>query len=105
MKDMKAVGAHLRTLRNAAGLSLPAAAEKTGMPAVVIGSYERADRRPGVDQLAKVYAAYGYELRAVPFGATVVEGPVPAATVLTDEQIAVALRSLADHLAPGGAES
>lgn len=91
----------LRELRHASGLSLARAEQQFGIKAVVLGSYERGDRTPYADRLDACLAFYGYELRAVPIGATVIEGPVPAATVLTDEQIAAALRSLADHIAPG----
>jgi transcriptional regulator with XRE-family HTH domain len=94
------IALQIRKLRKAAGLSLQKIEETRGIPADVIGSYERGDREPSAYKLDTILRLFGYELRAVPIGATVVEGPVPAATVLTGEQIADALRSLADHLAP-----
>ena len=94
------IALQIRELRKAAGLSLQRIEETRGIPAVVLGSYERGDREPSAFKIDTILRLFGYELRAVPIGATVVEGPVPAATVLTDEQIAAALRSLADHLDP-----
>ena len=101
MKTMEEIGAHLRELRKAAGLSLPQAAARAGMATVVLGSYERADRRPGVDQLAKVYAAYGFELRPVPIGTP---GEADAGRVWTPDEIAATLASIARSVtAAGGA--
>ena len=99
MRTMKEVGAHLRELRKSCGLSLPKAAERAGMAHVVIGSDERGDRRPSIDQLARLYAAYGHEIIAVPVGSTVVPPGVPVRdVVMTDDQLADALRGIADRV-------
>lgn len=55
----KELGAHMRGIRQSQGLSLEKAAEKYGIPAVVIGSYERADRNPNTPNLIAWLAAFG----------------------------------------------
>lgn len=79
----------LRELRTLHRLSLEGAARKSGMPAVVIGSYERGNRRPTPDALRKLLAIYGYELAFVPVGTVVQPG------------VAEALRTLADQVEAG----
>lgn len=56
----------LRELRQALGMSLPDASRHLGIPAVVIGSYERGDRNPPLRRLEETLNGYGYTLAAVP---------------------------------------
>jgi transcriptional regulator with XRE-family HTH domain len=79
----------LRELRNARGLSLTGASARSGIPAVVIGSYERGDRTPTAGRLQKLLAIYGYALAVVAAGESV--HPTYA-----DE-----LRALADRIESG----
>lgn len=58
----------IRELRRAAGLSLTEAANRTGVPAIVLGSYERGDRKPPLTKVDEILAGYGYVLAAVPNG-------------------------------------
>jgi transcriptional regulator with XRE-family HTH domain len=62
-----ALGANLRSVRQAHGLSLQQLEEKTGgeYKAVVVGSYERGDRHITVDRLAGLCAVYGVPTWAV----------------------------------------
>jgi transcriptional regulator with XRE-family HTH domain len=76
----------LREQRNARRWSLTTAEEKTGVPAVVLGSYERGDRTPPPHMLRKLAAVYGFDLVVIPVGTQ-----VPARAVET-------LRRLADEL-------
>ncbi len=61
--------AMIRELRKAKKMSLARFEELTGIPSVVIGSYERGDRIPGIAKLDRIFAAFGYRLVAVPAGA------------------------------------
>ncbi|MER7278337.1 helix-turn-helix transcriptional regulator [Dactylosporangium sp. NPDC000244] len=79
----------LRELRTQHNLSLEGAARKSGLAAVVIGSYERGDRRPTPDALRKLLRVYGYKLAFVPVDAPVETG------------VADTLRSLADRIDRG----
>lgn len=56
----------LRRLRKERGESLVNAEERTGIPAVVAGSWERGDRRPTLPSVRAWLAHYGYQLIAVP---------------------------------------
>lgn len=56
----------LRQLRVEAGLSLTGAEVGTGIPAIVIGSYERGDRAPSVHRVDELLHHYGYRLAVVP---------------------------------------
>lgn len=56
----------IRSLRRACGHSLDDASALTGYPAVVLGSYERGDRRPSLAKVENILNAYGYTLTAVP---------------------------------------
>lgn len=89
----------LRQLRNTTGLSLEQAAEKFGIAAVVIGSYERGDRHPTVDKLNRLLGCYGYEIAAVPLGAVIVPptGPGTPPRVWTEQDVADTLRSISGH--------
>ena len=54
--------------RTAAGHSLDAVAARTGIPASVIGSYERGQRRPSLNKARLVLATEGLTLTVVPPG-------------------------------------
>jgi ribosome-binding protein aMBF1 (putative translation factor) len=82
----------LRELRQARGWSLDRAAAVAGMPAVVIGSYERGDRTPTAGRLRQLLAAYGYELAIIPAGTAVHAAVVDELRAIADriesEQVA-----------------
>jgi len=63
----------LRQLRLAAGLSLTQFQERYGIPAVVVGAYERGDRVPPLAKLDSIFRCYGYELIAVPVDTNAVQ--------------------------------
>lgn len=77
----KAVGAKLREVRQRLGLSLTDVEQKSGgiWKAVVVGSYERADRAVTIARLAALCAFYG----------------VPVSDVLPDEDREIAVQALA----------
>jgi transcriptional regulator with XRE-family HTH domain len=86
----------IRDLRKSAGWSLERAADYIGIPAVVLGSYERGDRMPPLPKLDDILYAFGYELHATPTHRAVVRLP-------TD--MAAELRMIAEMLesrVPGG---
>lgn len=56
----------MRELRRAAGLSLTEAEQLIGIPAIVLGSYERGDRHPPLAKVETILSGYGYTLAAVP---------------------------------------
>ena len=58
----------IRELRNAAGWSLSQFQARSGIPAVVVGAYERGDRIPPLSKLEAIFAAFGYKLAAAPVG-------------------------------------
>lgn len=58
--------AELRRLRNAAGLSLERFAQRYGVPAVRMGSWERGDRMPTLSAFDKVAGVFGRRLALVP---------------------------------------
>lgn len=90
----------LRELRQGADLSLTQAEAKFGFPAEVIGAYERGDRNPNVDKLNALLNGYGWELVAVPRGATVVPptGADAQPRVWTTPTLADTLRSISAHI-------
>lgn len=53
-------------LRLAARLSLAEAEYVIGLPAIVMGSYERGDRMPPLSKVDPILRGYGYRLTAVP---------------------------------------
>jgi transcriptional regulator with XRE-family HTH domain len=55
----------LRYHRHQEGWSLETAAKRTGVPAIVIGSYERGDRNPPLPNLLKILDGYGLRLAIV----------------------------------------
>lgn len=61
----------MRAAREAAALTLAALAQRVGIPAVVIGSWERGDRQPSLSRLRRWLASLGYDLHAAPTGAAV----------------------------------
>lgn len=79
----------LRGLRHAAKLSLAQMEANTGIPAVVLGAYERGDRVPPVTKLEPILAYFGYQLVALPIGAD---------RVRLDMDIVSDLRNIADQL-------
>ncbi len=87
--DLHPLCAMLRQLRRAAGLSLHEFQDRHGIPAVVLGSYERGDRHPPLAKLDQIFAAYGYRLLAVPAEESAVRRPL---------DMAAELRAIADQL-------
>lgn len=77
----------MRDRRHAAGLSLGDVQRVYGIPAVVLGSYERGDRRPPLVMVDRILAIYGYRLTVVPDNGT------PTAADLANQ-----LRTIADQL-------
>lgn len=64
----------MRTVRNQLGLSLEKAATRSGIPAVVIGSYERGDRQPTLPKARLWVESFGHQLLAVPSDAETAGG-------------------------------
>lgn len=62
----------MRAAREELGLSLQGAEEKTGIPTVVIGSYERGDRNPPLPQLRHWVEAFGRRLMVLEPGEWIV---------------------------------
>jgi transcriptional regulator with XRE-family HTH domain len=91
---MHPVTAQLRDLRDATGLSLVALERKHGIPAIVLGSWERGDRQPTINKIQQVLDVYGYQLVAVPRARTLNGRP----TVRTPAANAALLRAIADQL-------
>lgn len=81
--------AQIRNLRQAAGMSLSTFETRTGIPAVVVGAYERGDRTPPLSKLEIIYRYFGYQITAVPIGAGAVR--------MSGDMIAD-LRAIADQL-------
>ena len=59
------IAAQMRTIRQRLGWSLERASEKTGVAAVVIGSWERGERHPAIDKMRPILTAYGYRIELV----------------------------------------
>ncbi len=72
----------LRKLRLASGLSLNQAENRLGVPAVVMGSYERGDRIPPITKVEQLLNQYGYTLAAIPNSAQAVRLPTDMAAEL-----------------------
>ncbi len=79
----------IRNLRHAAGISLSTFEHRTGIPAVVVGAYERGDRTPPLSKLEAILRAFGYRIVALPDGSEFVRLP---GDMITD------LRTIADQL-------
>lgn len=79
----------LRDLRLAAHLSLTDAEALVGVPAIVMGSYERGDRQPPLSKLDAILRGYGYRLVAVPVDFDAVRLP---------SDMANELRAIADQI-------
>ncbi len=63
------MGAATRLLdeaRRRTGLSQAELARRAGIPRSVLNAYERGNRQPGADALARILAAAGFELRIAP---------------------------------------
>jgi transcriptional regulator with XRE-family HTH domain len=63
---MSAAADLLRRTRLRAGLSQAELARRAGVPRSVLSAYEHASRDPGAETLARVLAAAGFELHALP---------------------------------------
>ena len=83
----------IRALRRAAGLSLAAFEERSSVPAVVVGAYERGDRTPPLNKLETIFDFFGYHLVAIPKDSD-------ATRVSTD--MVADLRAIADQLEAAG---
>lgn len=83
----------IRELRKASGVSLSTFEERHGIGAVVLGSYERGDREPGIHRIDNILNVFGYKLTAVPIG---VEDGVAPTMMPTD--IIHTLRGIAAQL-------
>ncbi len=83
----------IRNLRRAAGLTLTTFEERSGIPAVVCGAYERGDRQPPLHKLDAIFDFFGYRLVAV---------PKDAEAVRVSEDMVADLRAIADQLAAAG---
>jgi uncharacterized protein len=57
--------------RRRSGLTQAELARRAGMPRSVVNAYERGNRQPGVDALARIVAAAGFRLDLTP-----IESPV-----------------------------
>jgi transcriptional regulator with XRE-family HTH domain len=88
-KDIHPLCRLLRQLRQQARLSLSQIEIRTGMPAVVLGAYERGDREPPMRKLDAALGLYGYRLTAVPIGEDAVQLP---------KDMVVSLRTIAAQL-------
>lgn len=99
----KRLGQRLRAVRNELGLPLERVAEKSGgdWPAVVVGSYERADRQITVARLAALADFYG-----VPVTDLLPETDAPSAlTPVQRREKALRLIRHAEALLAGEVES
>lgn len=67
-RDPKWFGNILRDLRRKAGYSLDGVEARAGFRSVVVGSYERSDRRPTVERAEQLLGFYGMQLAVVPLG-------------------------------------
>lgn len=79
----------LRELRRQTRLSLGQIQERYGMPAVVLGAYERGDREPPMTKLEQAFALYGYKLTAV---------PIDDSAIILDVDMVAQLRGIAAQL-------
>lgn len=69
MKNPHPLCTELRKYRQAAGLSLNEVEKRFPQwKAVVLGSYERGDREPGVSRIDDAYRLWGFELAPRPIG-------------------------------------
>jgi len=82
----------LRQLRIASRLSLAQFEARFGIPAVVVGAYERGDRIPPLPKLEAILACFGYKLVAVPANAEAVRPPL---------DMVADLRAIANQLEAG----
>ncbi len=86
----------IRALRRAAGLTLTAFEDRSDIPAVVCGAYERGDRQPPLNKLDAIFDFFGYRLVAIPKDAD--------ATRIPSDMVAE-LRAIADQLEATGTSS
>lgn len=95
------LGARLRALRQAAGLSLHGVERRTGgqVGAVVLGSYERGDRAVSVAKLADLAGFYGVSVSGLlpeSAGAVSAESDKSAEHAMSNQPLIVDLRRLAE---------
>ncbi|HEV7918692.1 MAG TPA: helix-turn-helix transcriptional regulator [Solirubrobacterales bacterium] len=62
----RAAGDLIRQLRSSSGMSQAELARRAGLTRSVMNAYERGNRQPGVDALARIVAAAGMELMVAP---------------------------------------
>jgi len=79
----------IKELRLAAGMTLLQFQSRSGIPAVVVGAYERGDRIPPLLKLEAILKFYGLKLDAVYNGDRSIRLP---------KDIASTLRAIADQL-------
>lgn len=79
----------IRDLRKAAGLSLAQFEMQVGIPAVVVGAYERGDRVPPLSKLDIIFGSFGYQLAAI---------PQDAKAVRMSQDMVADLRAIANQL-------
>src|SRR5688572_10900296 len=96
------IGPRLRELRQAAGLSLAQFQEKTSVPAVAMGSYERGDRRATVERADELLAIFGKKLAVVDLaeaGGLVVRTKAEMLQILEalTEQLKLSLQEDSEH--------
>lgn len=90
--DIETVGARIRNVRLSLGLTLADVEEKHGIKAVVLGSWERADRNITADQLYRVARALGVTV------ATLLPEGEATPTPLSAEVVAASLQTMALEL-------
>lgn len=89
MQKIHPVVKQMRDLRIAARISLAEAEDVVGVPAIVMGSYERGDRQPPLPKIDAILKGYGYRLAAVPVDFDAVRLP---------SDMAAELRAIADQI-------
>ena len=72
----------VRQLRQTVGMSLVDFEAAHGIPAVVVGSYERGDRIPPLHKLETILGCFGYKLEAVPLDSSAIRLPGDLVTEL-----------------------
>lgn len=87
-RTLDAIAAQLRAERKRRNLSLTTAAELVGIPAVVIGSYERGDRTPPLDRLRTWAEGLDHKLVAIPAAAGAAAAEIAAGHVRMEYAIA-----------------
>lgn len=98
-RDRNWIGEALRKLRLAAGWSLATFEQVSGVPAVVMGSYERGDRAASVFKVDEILRFFGKQLAVADLVETDPDASRPVRTLVEVaaelENIAAALRRAA----------